>query len=52
MLVYNGSSNSTMNFDLDSVTITVPEPSTYAMMTGLAALGFTRWRRRTKAAAV
>lgn len=36
----------TMYFDNLSVVSAVPEPSTYALLIGLAALGFVTWRRR------
>lgn len=45
------SGNSILSFTVTSVGITaVPEPSTYAALAGLAALGFVGWRRRKSAA--
>lgn len=51
-LVLYGASNSApissgdMTFDNFSVVSAVPEPSTYAMLAGLGALGLVLWRRR------
>ena len=37
-------------FTIDSVTVSaIPEPSTYAMLAGLGALGLAAWRRRQMA---
>jgi len=45
------SNNLVVSFDITSVAISaVPEPSTYAALLGLAALGFVGWRRRKSAA--
>lgn len=45
--IYNTASAEVGSFNVTSVTISaVPEPSTYAAMLGLAALGFVGWRRR------
>lgn len=45
--IYNTAGAEVVSFNVTSVTISaVPEPSTYAAMLGLAALGFVGWRRR------
>ncbi len=41
--------NRVVSFDMDDVFIAVPEPSTYAFLFGLAALGAVLWIRRRRA---
>jgi hypothetical protein len=49
--VYTESSLSLGQISFDNLNITaVPEPSTYAAIAGLGAIGFAAWRRRTRAA--
>lgn len=49
--IYDISNNLVGTFAVTSVAIgAVPEPSTYAALAGLAALGFVAWRRRQRAA--
>lgn len=46
-----GGSGSTVNFTADTLAVTaVPEPSTYAALSGIAVLGFVAYRRRRSAA--
>lgn len=50
MLAFHVNSNVATAFTLDNVAVSViPEPSTYAALAGLLALGFVAWRRRQTA---
>ncbi len=50
-LFFNNAIAGSGNMRVDNFTIAVPEPSTYALLGGLAVLGFAQLRRRKKQAA-
>ena len=50
VLLGTGGTGQTLNVTLDTLTVAVPEPSTYAALSGIAVLGFVAYRRRRSAA--
>ncbi|MDD3179371.1 MAG: PEP-CTERM sorting domain-containing protein [Opitutaceae bacterium] len=46
VFIQRGSLSSTATVDNFTLTAAIPEPSTYATLAGVAALGFAAWRRR------
>lgn len=50
VLLGTGGTGQTLNVTLDTLAVAVPEPSTYAALSGIAVLGFVAYRRRRSAA--
>jgi len=50
VLLGTGGTGQTLNVTLDQLVVAVPEPSTYAALSGIAVLGFVAYRRRRSAA--
>jgi hypothetical protein len=50
VLLSTGGTGQTLNVTFDKLIVAVPEPSTYAALSGIAVLGFVAYRRRRSAA--
>jgi hypothetical protein len=50
VLLGTGGTGQTLNVTFDKLLVPVPEPSTYAALSGIAVLGFVAYRRRRSAA--